>query len=72
LKKIKEASDLKKYVLTDVQELSYNDKDESLMAIFKVNHYKNVLPIKETISKIVIATKQYWGIGDMIYLKKHS
>ena len=55
-----------------VQGLGYDDKDESLMAIFKVDRHKNVLPIKGTISKIVIATKQYWGIGDMIYLKKHS
>ena len=55
-----------------VQGLGYDDKDECLVAIFKVDRHKNVLPIKETISKIVIATKQYWGIGDMIYLKKHS
>lgn len=66
------AEHLKKYRLSDVPKLIYDESSKSLIANFKVDRFKNVLPIKQTISKIVIATNQYYSLGNTIYLKLHA
>lgn len=66
------AEHLKKYRLSDVPKLIYDESSKSLIANFKVDRFKNVLPIKQTISKIVIATYQYYSLGNTIYLKLHA
>ena len=66
------AEHLKKYRLSDVPKLIYDESSKSFIANFKVDRFKNVLPIKQTISKIVIATNQYYSLGNTIYLKLHA
>jgi hypothetical protein len=60
---------LKKYVFMGAPRTMYDESTKSLVTYITMNRYKNVLPIKETISRIVIGSKYWLGLGDTIFLK---
>ncbi|MFN3138277.1 MAG: hypothetical protein ACE37L_11360 [Allomuricauda sp.] len=60
---------LKKYVFMGAPRTMYDESTKSLVTYITINRYKNVLPIKETISRIVIGSKYWLGLGDTIFLK---
>jgi len=60
---------LKEYVFKGVPKSIYDESTKSLVMLLDVDRYKNVLPIKETISRIVIGSKYWLGLGDTIFLK---
>lgn len=60
---------LKEYMFKGEPKLILDGSSKSLIALLNVDRYKNVLPIKETISRIVIGSKYWLGLGDTIFLK---
>ena len=65
----RDAKNLKKYTLLGDLGLTYDTSSNCLVRVFEVGPNKDVLPIKEAISRIVIGSKGFlWGDG-MIYLK---
>ncbi|WP_421808336.1 hypothetical protein [Flagellimonas sp.] len=60
---------LKKYVFMGAPRTMYDESTKSLVTYITMNRYKNVLPIKETISRLVIGSKYWLGLGDTIFLK---
>lgn len=64
-----DAKYLKKYGLLGDVGLSYDDNLNSLVKLFEIGPHKNVLPIKEAISRIVIGSKGFLWEEGTIYLK---
>lgn len=60
---------LKEYMFKGEPRLIIDGSSKSLVALLNVDRYKNMLPIKETISRIVIGSKYWLGLGDTIFLK---
>jgi hypothetical protein len=64
-----DASHLKQYGLLNNLGLIYDDTTRSLVHLFHVVPNKNILPIKETIARIVVVTKRFLRTKGTIYLK---
>lgn len=65
-----DARNIKKYRLSDILGLTYDSVSNSLVKTFPIRTNTNILPIKETVSRIVIMSKGFLGSTDTIYLKR--
>ncbi|WP_228236679.1 hypothetical protein [Allomuricauda sp. M10] len=65
-----DAKRIKKILLSDISNLTYNANSNSLVKTFAIQNNPNLLPIKETVSRIVIISKGFLRAENTIYLKR--
>ncbi|MEC7264129.1 MAG: hypothetical protein VXW38_10340 [Bacteroidota bacterium] len=65
-----DARNIKKYRLSDILDLTYEPNSKCLVKTFDIRPNTNILPIKETVSRIVIMSKGFFRSKNTIYLKR--